>query len=104
MNSPPANDINQFLIYKGALIQILGKPRGTRSRFTAHFGVKSGGEKEALRQCFLFSNHLILTNRQDDDGRLSLVPQIGKIPLCDAILVEDPSEHNAADDDGKIIH
>jgi hypothetical protein len=45
-----------------------------------------------------------LTTRQsDDDGRLNLVPHIGKIPLCEAVLVEDPSEQNAADDDGKFL-
>lgn len=68
---------------------------------SATFGGKSG-DKECLRQCFLFSNHLILTTRQsDDDGRLNLVPGTGKIPLSDAVLIEDPSEQSATDDDGK---
>lgn len=68
---------------------------------SATFGGKGGGDKEAVRQCFLFSNHLLLTTRQsDDDGRLNLVPQIGKIPLSDAVLVEDPNEQSTADDDG----
>lgn len=68
---------------------------------SATFGGKSSGDKEAVRQCFLFSNHLLLTTRQsDDDGRLNLVPQIGKIPLSDAVLVEDPNDQSTADDDG----
>ncbi|KAF3425082.1 hypothetical protein E2986_12809 [Frieseomelitta varia] len=90
------------IIIDGTLIQILDKPRGARSRFSATFGGKSS-DKEAVRQCFLFSKHLLLTTRQSgDDGRLNLVPQIGKIPLSDAVLVEDPNEQNIADDDGII--
>lgn len=34
-------------------------------------------------------------------GRLHLVPDIGKIPLADALLIEDPSDHGVNDDDGK---
>lgn len=86
--------------FLGTLIQILDKPKGARSRLSATFGGKSG-DKEVIRQCFLFSNHLLLTTRQsDDDGRLNLVPQIGKIPLSDAVLVEDPNDLGTADDDG----
>ncbi|XP_076761835.1 ras-specific guanine nucleotide-releasing factor 1 isoform X3 [Xylocopa sonorina] len=93
-------DVNQVFVRQGALIQILDKPKGARSRLSATFGGKGGGEKEAVRQCFLFSNHLLLTTRQTDDiGRLNLVPQIGKIPLSDAVLVEDPNDQGAADDD-----
>jgi hypothetical protein len=34
-------------------------------------------------------------------GRLHLLPDIGKVPLADAVLIEDPSESSAAtDDDG----
>ncbi|XP_033228809.1 ras-specific guanine nucleotide-releasing factor 2-like [Belonocnema kinseyi] len=94
-------DVNQVFVRQGALIQITEKSRGARSRLSATFGGKGGNsDKETSRQCFLFSNHLILATRQsDDDGRLNLVPQIGKIPLCDAILIEDPSDQNATDDD-----
>ncbi|XP_076247856.1 ras-specific guanine nucleotide-releasing factor 1 isoform X2 [Calliopsis andreniformis] len=93
-------DVNQMFVRQGTLIQILEKPRGARSRLSATFGGKSSGDKEAVRQCFLFSNHLLLTTRQsDDDGRLNLVPQIGKIPLSDAVLIEDPSDQSTVDDD-----
>ncbi|XP_061932914.1 ras-specific guanine nucleotide-releasing factor 1 isoform X3 [Apis cerana] len=92
-------DVNQVFVRQGTLIQILDKPKGARSRLSATFGGKSG-DKEVIRQCFLFSNHLLLTTRQsDDDGRLNLVPQIGKIPLSDAVLVEDPNDQGTADDD-----
>ncbi|KAL6436740.1 hypothetical protein ACFW04_004875 [Cataglyphis niger] len=93
-------DVNQVFVRQGTLVQLIDKPRGARSRLSATFGGKSASDKEVARQCFLFSNHLLLTTRQsDDDGRLNLVPQIGKIPLSDAVLIEDPSEQSAVDDD-----
>ncbi|XP_076294613.1 ras-specific guanine nucleotide-releasing factor 2 isoform X2 [Lasioglossum baleicum] len=90
-------DVNQVFVRQGSLIQILDKPKGARSRLSATFGGK--GDKEAIRQCFLFSNHLLLTTRSDNDGRLNLVPQIGKIPLSEAVLIEDPNEGANTDDD-----
>ncbi|XP_043486896.1 ras-specific guanine nucleotide-releasing factor 2-like isoform X2 [Polistes fuscatus] len=93
-------DVNQVFVRQGALVQILDKPRGARSRLSATFGGKGSSDKEAVRQCFLFSNHLLLTTRQsDDDGRLNLISHIGKIPLSDAVLVEDPCEQGVTDDD-----
>lgn len=50
-------------------------------------------EREAVRQCFLFSNHMIVATRTSG-GRLHLLQDVGKIPLADATLVEDPSESN----------
>jgi len=44
------------------------------------------------------------------NGRLHLVPDVGKISLADALLVEDPSEQSGGgtggtgDDDGKDQH
>ncbi|XP_012056222.1 PREDICTED: ras-specific guanine nucleotide-releasing factor 2-like [Atta cephalotes] len=94
-------DVNQVFVRQGTLIQLVDKPRGARSRLSATFGGKAASDREAVRQCFLFSNHLLLTTRQsDDDGRLNLVAQIGKIPLSDAVLIEDPSDQGAIDDDG----
>ncbi|XP_048505314.1 ras-specific guanine nucleotide-releasing factor 2-like isoform X3 [Athalia rosae] len=94
-------DVNQVFVRQGSLVQILGdKPRGARSRLSTTFGGSwGGGDKEALRQCFLFSNHLILTTRQSSGGRLHLVPEVGKIPLADALLIEDPSDQGVVDDD-----
>ncbi|KAL1117876.1 hypothetical protein AAG570_004189 [Ranatra chinensis] len=87
-------DVNQVFVRQGSLIQIPGsRNKPPRSRLASF---KS--EKEALRQCFLFSNHLILATRTSG-GRLHLVPEIGKIPLADAILIEDPSENGLNDDD-----
>ncbi|XP_031780545.1 ras-specific guanine nucleotide-releasing factor 1 isoform X4 [Nasonia vitripennis] len=65
-------DVNQVFVRQGALIQISERPKGARSRLSATFGGKGSTDKETLRQCFLFSNHLILTTRQSDDDELSV--------------------------------
>ena len=53
-------DVNQVFVRQGTLIHLLGdKTRtGTRGRLSV---LKH--EREAIRQCFLFSNHLIITTR-----------------------------------------
>lgn len=33
------------------------------------------------------------------DGKLHLLPEIGKIPFVDATLIEDPTESSSYDDD-----
>ena len=62
-------------------------------------------ERESVRQCFLFSNHLILTSRTQG-GKLHLVENVGKIPLADITLIEDPNEENVSEEPGntKIIY
>ena len=55
-------------------------------------------EKEIVRQCFLFSNHLIITSRTTA-GRLHLVDDIGKISLAEVSLTEEPCEESAAGDE-----
>ncbi|XP_026480918.1 ras-specific guanine nucleotide-releasing factor 2-like [Ctenocephalides felis] len=83
-------DVNQVFVRQGSLVQLPASrtrgARGTRSRLASF---KS--ERDTLRQCFLFSNHLIIATRTSG-GRLHLVPDVGKIPMADAILIEDPSE------------
>ncbi|XP_063232631.1 ras-specific guanine nucleotide-releasing factor 2-like [Bacillus rossius redtenbacheri] len=91
-------DVNQVFVRQGSLIQVPSdKPKSSRSRIASF---RNG--KEALRQCFLFSNHLILATRTSG-GRLHLVPDIGKVPLADALLIEDPSDPGANDDDGSSV-
>ena len=53
-------DVNQVFVRQGTLLQVLAeKPRtGARGRLSV---VKQ--EREAIRQCFLFSNHLLVTTR-----------------------------------------
>lgn len=78
-------DVNQVFVRQGNLIQIMdGGLRKARARILKP-------EKEAVRQAFLFSNHLILTTRAAN-GRLHLAPNTGRIPLADCTLIEDPSE------------
>ncbi|KAK8385974.1 hypothetical protein O3P69_010609 [Scylla paramamosain] len=80
----------------GSLIQVLGdRPRSAKSRLS-----QFKSEKEAVRQCFLFSNHLIVATRTSG-GKLHLVQSVGKIPLNDATLIEDPNELGNPDDDGE---
>lgn len=54
-----------------------------------------------MRQCFLFSNHLIIATRTSG-GRLHLLQDVGKIPLADATLVEDPSDSEREDEDASL--
>ena len=59
-------------------------------------------DKEIVRQCFLFSNHLIITTRTAG-GRLHLVDDIGKVSLTDVTLTEEPCEEGmAGEDDGSL--
>ena len=59
-------------------------------------------EREAVRQCFLFSNHLIITSRTQG-GKLHLVDIVGKIPLADITLLEDPNEEERTEDQGTLF-
>ncbi|CAG9566377.1 unnamed protein product [Danaus chrysippus] len=77
-------DVNQVFIRQGTLSQVVGK--GRRANLQA-------------RQAFLFSNHLLLTTRAAG-GRLHLPPS-GRLPLHDALLIEDPSNHE--DDDSTSV-
>lgn len=38
----------------------------------SRFGSFRGGEKEVVRQCFLFTNHMLLCNR-DPNGKLNMI-------------------------------
>ncbi|KAI5722995.1 hypothetical protein M8J76_016750 [Diaphorina citri] len=82
-------DVNQVFVRQGTLIQFpTDKPKSQRIRLS-HF--KS--EKEI--------------QRQGSSGRLHLVPDIGKIPLADATLIEDPLEHvheGTGDTDSGRVH
>ncbi|CAH2258749.1 jg5418 [Pararge aegeria aegeria] len=77
-------DVNQVFIRQGTLSQVVGK--GRRASLQA-------------RQAFIFSNHLLLTTRATG-GRLHLPPN-GRLPLHDALLIEDPSSHD--DDDSASV-
>ena len=108
-------DVNQMFVRQGTLVQILpaghktGKnrlnlgefqlvPKSVRAVKPPLFCVGREREREAVRQCFLFSNHLIITSRTQG-GKLHLVEGVGKIPLADITLIEDPTEEGDRPDD-----
>lgn len=61
-------DVNQVFIRKGSVLQVLGNAAQSRSRF----GSFRGDKGEAVRQCYLFSNHMLLCTR-NSAGKLTLV-------------------------------
>ncbi|XP_056645864.1 ras-specific guanine nucleotide-releasing factor 2-like [Diorhabda sublineata] len=88
-------DVNQVFVRQGSLIQLPNeKPKSQRSKLPFKT------EKEIVRQCFLFSNHLIIASRTSS-GKLHLIPDVGKIPLADALLIEDPYD-NTDDDESSV--
>ncbi|XP_035904093.1 ras-specific guanine nucleotide-releasing factor 2-like isoform X2 [Anopheles stephensi] len=89
-------DVNQVFVRQGSLVQVPPGRGRIRSRLASF---KS--ERDAVRQCFLFSNHMIIATRTSG-GRLHLLPDVGKIPLADATLVEDPSEVQHDDEDASV--
>ncbi|VDP69752.1 unnamed protein product [Echinostoma caproni] len=93
-------DVNQVFVRQGTLIQVIcDKPRSSRSRLGT-FGGSARERKEAIRQVFLFTNHLLITARTNN-GRLRLVKNYGKISLVECTLVEDTTaELFSNDDDG----
>ncbi|KAF0767236.1 ras-specific guanine nucleotide-releasing factor 2-like isoform X3 [Aphis craccivora] len=77
-------DVNQIFVRQGTLVQM---PIARKKSRIPHFKT----EKEAIRQCFLFTNHMIITTRTTS-GKLHLAPEVGKISLADCRLIEDPND------------
>ncbi|KAL1493112.1 hypothetical protein ABEB36_011238 [Hypothenemus hampei] len=88
-------DVKQIFVRQGTLIQIPSERQKEKITFKG-FKSLSRTDKEVVRQCFLFSYHLIVTNRASD-GNLHLVPNFGKIPMSDSILIEEPNEESGLD-------
>ena len=84
-------DVNQVFVRQGTLIQVL--PDRQRSRLTL-----LRPEREVVRQCFLFTNHLIITTRTHG-GRLHLLDGVGKISLAEVRLAEDPGEEAGGEEE-----
>ena len=93
-------DVNQMFVRQGTLIQIIPAPAKSGARNRLGMGSKQDKEREAVRQCFLFSNHLIITTRTQA-GRLHLVDNFGKVSLADITLVEDPNEEDRMEEPGR---
>ncbi|CAL1269973.1 unnamed protein product [Larinioides sclopetarius] len=93
-------DVNQVFVRQGSVIQVLGGEKSKLQR--PRMGKR---ETEVVRQCFLFTNHMLLCTRSTN-GKLHLIEHrsksdqirslsdqgIGKIPLSDATLIEDVTE------------
>ena len=62
-------DVNQVFIRKGSVLQVLTSDRFKTAR--ARIG-SFRGDKEVVRQCYLFSNHMLLCTRTSG-GKLTLV-------------------------------
>ena len=62
-------DVNNVFIRKGSVIQVLGsdKTKFNRSRIGSF-----RGDKEIVRQCYLFTNHMLLCTRTSG-GKLTLL-------------------------------
>ncbi|VDP49722.1 unnamed protein product [Schistosoma curassoni] len=77
------------------------KLRSSRPRL-GNFGSSYRERKEAVRQVFLFTNHLLITARTNN-GKLRLVKNCGKISLVECTLVEDTTtELFNVDDEGTV--
>lgn len=85
-------DVNQVFVRQGSLIQVPPGKGKLKSRLKSF---KS--ERESVRQCFLFSNNMIIATRTSG-GRLHLLPDVGKIVLADCTLIEDPSDSEREDE------
>lgn len=102
-------DVNQVFVRQGALLHVHSeKGKHQRSRLSSF-----RSERDVVRQCFLFTNHMLLCTRASN-GKLHLAevsstcsrrtlltdrtghflpPQnVGKISLAEATLIEEPNE------------
>jgi len=67
-------DVNQVFVMQGNVLQIYGSDRSkSRSRLGAF-----RGEKEVVRQCFLFTNHILICTRVSN-GKLQLA-EVCRLP------------------------
>ncbi|XP_015792676.1 ras-specific guanine nucleotide-releasing factor 2-like isoform X4 [Tetranychus urticae] len=80
-------DVNQVFIRQGSVLH-LPVPKVIK-RISSY-----KGDKEVVRQCFLFSNHILLCIRASN-GKLNVVESVGRIPLTEATLIEEPAEQFA---------
>lgn len=48
-------------------------------------------------------NYYLCENARTSGGRLHLLPDVGKILLADATLIEDPSSDSEKDDEGELL-
>ena len=79
-------DVNQVFVRQGSVIQVLSHSNTTGTSLNtmsfssslglriqrSRFGSFRSGDKEIVRQCFLFTNHMLLCNR-DPYGKLNMI-------------------------------
>lgn len=82
-------DVNQVFVRQGSVIQVLSQSSSAATSggglnamsFSSSLGLRiqrsrfgsfRSGEKEVVRQCFLFTNHMLLCNR-DSNGKLNMI-------------------------------
>lgn len=66
-------DVNQVFVRQGNVLQILASDRTKSAARTFRGSFRGSSQsKEVARQCFLFSNHILLCNRASN-GKLQLV-------------------------------
>ncbi|XP_077868755.1 ras-specific guanine nucleotide-releasing factor 1-like [Saccoglossus kowalevskii] len=92
-------DVNQTFVRQGSLIQVYAEKGKNRSRLGSLSSSKSDPRKEGVRQCYLFTHHLLITTR-GSSGRLHLSKTGGKIALIDTMLVDDFDPFD--DDEGSV--
>lgn len=74
-------DVNQVFVRQGNVLQIIGGDRINKSASRTFRGSFRGSSsvKEVPRQCFLFSNHILLCVRASN-GKLQLVEVWTSLP------------------------
>uniref|UniRef100_A0A4W4H997 Ras protein-specific guanine nucleotide-releasing factor 2a n=1 Tax=Electrophorus electricus TaxID=8005 RepID=A0A4W4H997_ELEEL len=85
-------DTNQTFVRQGTLLQVPSAEKGKLGK------VRLGSlslRKEAERQCFLFTKHLLICTRTSG-GKLHLLKQGGTLSLIECTLVEELDLNNAA--------
>ncbi|CAF1144001.1 unnamed protein product [Rotaria sp. Silwood1] len=79
-------DVNQVLCRQDSLMLWIGDRN--KLSLGQRFTTRDYRRNEIVVQCYLFSNHLVITTRASS-GKLHLVKGCGVIPLADVTLVED---------------
>lgn len=81
-------DVEQTFVRQGSLIQVSNERSKTTRNRLGSLGSSKDAKKEGVRQCFLFTKHLLITTRTSG-GKLHLNKIGGILPLMDTTIVEE---------------
>ncbi|XP_071844358.1 ras-specific guanine nucleotide-releasing factor 2-like [Apostichopus japonicus] len=81
-------DVEQTFVRQGSLIQVSNDRNKTSRNRLGSLGSSRDTKKEGVRQCFLFTKHLLVTTRTSG-GKLHLNKIGGILPLMDTTIVEE---------------